>query len=637
MIFKFFKKAGPTSDSAQLASAEACKRRGNAFLSQGELEQAAACYRDAMALKADYADAWLNLGYVLKEQGQLDEAQRTLQQAALLRPTLADAFYMLGEVARQRGDLSGAIAQFTHALEIKPEFEIIYGDLCSVLFQSGQKESARKIILQGIERNPANPEFHCYLGNLHVDDGELDQAVASYGKALTTAPTYVEAHYNLGVALQAQGRLPESKASYRRALELAPEYEDAFCNLLFLLNYHPDKSAEQIFAGYQEYDRRFGLPHRGAWRAHPNNRDAKRRLKVGYVSPDLRRHPAQYFLEPLLAHHDKSAVDVYAYAELIREDGMTARYRGYADHWVATLGMSDAQLAERIRADGIDILVDLAGHTGQNRLQVFAMKPAPVSVSWLGFGYTTGLSAIDYFLTDGPSVPAGSEGLFSETPWRLPGPCFAYRPAEGMGPVSPLPATSKGYVTFGTLTRGLRINHRTIRVWAVILKRVAGARLVIDSVTFAQATEREAMTRCFAAHGIGPEQLEIGHHSPPWDVLRGLDIGFDCFPHNSGTTLFETIYMGVPYITLAGRPSVGRLGSSILEGAGHPEWIATSEEEYIEKAVALANDLPALAKVRAGLRGEMEAGPFRDEAGFARMVEMAYRDMFARWAKAGDD
>jgi protein O-GlcNAc transferase len=303
------------------------------------------------------------------------------------------------------------------------------------------------------------------------------------------------------------------------------------------------------------------------------------------------------------------------------------------DHWVPTRGMSDAALAERIRADGIDILVDVAGHTAHNRLGVFARKPAPVSLSWLGFGYTTGLSAVDYLLTDEVGVPAGSEGLFSEIPWRLATPSFAYRPAEGMGEVSPLPALRHGQVTFGTLTRAVRINHRTIRVWSQILKRVQGARLVIDSRDFQGASMQEALAEKFSAQGIERGRLQIGYHSPPWDVLRDMDIGLDCFPHNSGTTLDESLYMGVPYVTLAGRPSVGRQGSMVLQGAGHAEWIARTEEEYVDKAVALARDLPGLARVRAGLRAQMQASALMDEAGFARKVEAAYREMFAKWAQ----
>jgi len=262
---------------------------------------------------------------------------------------------------------------------------------------------------------------------------------------------------------------------------------------------------------------------------------------------------------------------------------------------------------------------------------VFARKPAPVSLSWLGYGYTTGLRAIDYFLTDAAGAPPGSEDLFSERPWRLATPGYVFRAAHDMGEVNDLPALHRGHVTFGSLTRSVRINHHSIRVWSEILRRLPGARLVIDSKNYRDAGMRAALAGRFAAHGVASERLELGFHSPPWDVLRGFDIGLDCFPHNSGTTLFETIYMGIPFVTLAGRPSVGRLGTSILQGIGHPEWIAGSEEQYVEVAVALANDLPRLARLRATLRNEMMASPMMDEAGFARKVELAYLEMFSNW------
>jgi predicted O-linked N-acetylglucosamine transferase (SPINDLY family) len=264
-------------------------------------------------------------------------------------------------------------------------------------------------------------------------------------------------------------------------------------------------------------------------------------------------------------------------------------------------------------------------------LGVFARKPAPVSVSWLGYSYTTGLSAIDYFLTDWVSAPEGSEGLYSEEAWRLEGGSLVYRPAEGMGECGELPALGRGFVTYGTLTRAVRINERVIRVWSEILKRVEGSRLVIDSRNYQDEVLRESLLKRFEGEGVERGRLELGYHSPPWEVLRGMDIGLDCFPHNSGTTLFEQLYMGVPYVTLADRPSVGRIGGSILTGLGHAEWIAKDEGEYVEKAVELGRDIGKLAKVRAGLRGEMEAGPLRDEAGFTRKLEKAYRQMWQLW------
>jgi predicted O-linked N-acetylglucosamine transferase (SPINDLY family) len=583
--------------------AEVHNHLGNAWRGLKEFDKAVASYRRALEIKPDYAKAYSNLGVALQELGQFDEA----------------------------------LASYRRALEIKPDLVEAYNNLGALLSELGQNDNAVLIYRQALEIKPAFAEAHSGLGTVLRALGQFDEALISFRRALEIKPDFAEAHTGLGAVLNSLGQLDGALASFRRALEIKPDFVGTFSNMLFVSNYDSDKQGEEIFAAYRDYNERFCQPLRGSWRAHGNSRVPVRRLRIGYVSPDFRKHSVRHFLEPLLARHDRQAFEIYAYADLAQEDDATARYKVMVDRWIPTRGLSDEALAERIRADEIDILVDLAGHTAHNRLPVFARKPAPISVSWLGYGYTTGLTAIDYYLTDEASAPAGSEALFSETPWRLVTPAYVYRPTDGMGPVGPLPASERGHITFGTLTRAIRINHRTIRVWSEILKRVEGSRLVVNSGNFQHPTQQEALAARFAAHGIQREQLEIGYHSPPWDVLRGIDMGLDCFPHNSGTTLFETLYMGVPYITLAGRPSVGRLGSSILEGVGHPEWIALSEAEYIEKAVALAADLPKLAELRAGLRQAMEAGPLMDEIGFARKVETAYREMWQRWcAQSGE-
>jgi protein O-GlcNAc transferase len=630
------KPAEPVSAAAPPSEAEAkaseLKKRGNAQREQGHLEEAARCYRHAMAVAPNDVGALVNLGFALSELGQFEEARSHLEKAAALDPKQDDALYLLGTIERATGEPYKAIERFRSTLALKPDFSLCRLDLCRLLFEYGHAHEARQVAAAGIAIEPNSADLHYYLGNLHHEARELNEAVACFERALALQPDYAEVYGNLANSLQERGDLDRAIYCAGKALQLQPGIEEAQNNLLFALNYHPDKNAQEIFAAYREYDKRVGLPLRSTWREHANSRDATKRLKVGYVSPDFRQHPVRYFLEPLLAHHDKRAVEVFAYAELLLEDAATTRYRTHVDHWIATAGLSDEVLAERIRSDGIDILLDLAGHTGKNRLGVFARKPAPVSMSWLGFGYTTGLSAINYFLTDDACAPEGCEDLFAEQPWRLTTPGYAYRPAEGMGHVGSLPAQERGFVTFGTLTRSVRINHRSIRVWSQILHRVPGARLVMDSMNYRDARMCATLLDRFSAHGIGPERLQIGFHSPPWDVLRGMDIGLDCFPHNSGTTLFETLFMGVPYVTLAGRPSVGRLGSSIVIGAGHPEWIARSEDEYVDISVALASDLPALAALRAGLRAQMQASAVMDEPGFARKVEAAYREMFSRWA-----
>ncbi len=514
--------------------------------------------------------------------------------------------------------------------ERHPDHGFVFKALGVMLQPLGRPQEALAAKQRAAELLPRDPEAHCNLGMALQDQGRLAEAEAALLRALALQPDYREAHNNLALTYQKQGRLDEALDQFRRALALDPGHEDIHGNMLFTLNYHPDLSAEQIFAAYRAYDRRFGLPLRSTWQAFANPRTAARRLRVGYVSPDFRRHACRHFLEPLLAAHDKAVVEVFAYAELAREDEVTQRYKALVDHWVPTRGASDAALAERIRADGIDILVDLAGHTAGNRLGVFARKPAPVSLTWMGYGSTTGLGAIDHYLADAANAPAGSEHLFAETPWHLP-VGWVFRPAEGMGEPGPLPARANGHVTLGTLTRSVRINHHMLRVWSAILQRLPQARLVVDSGSFGDPAAQAALVARFAAHGIAAERLQIGHHSPPWDLMRGIDITLDCFPHNSGTTLFESLYMGIPFVTLASRPSVGRLGSAVLHGIGHPEWIAATEQEYIDKAVALASDLDALERLRQGLRSRMRTSPLMDEAGFARTVEQAYQRMFAQW------
>ena len=612
---------------------------GTALQKIGRPADAIACFEQALRLKPGH-EPWLSYVDSLTRAGRLDLARQQLEErwkqglqaeTKEMLATVAGLYSDLGNALRGQGWLLESESSCRQALGIEPNHAHAHNNLGAALQMQGRLGEAEASIRRALALDPGHVEAQYNLGNTLQSQNRFTEAEVSYRRALELNPDHAYSHTNLGSILQMQGRLDEAEVSFRRALKMEPRSNTVYDALLFALNYHPDKSGEEIFQAYREYDARIGKSYRETWRTHSNRRDPDRRLKIGYVSPDFWKHAVRHFLEPLLVHHDKRVVEVYAYAECPRVDAVTERYKRYVDHWAPTQGLTDEEMAGRIRADEIDILVDLAGHTAGNRLPVFARKPAPVSVSWLGYGYTTGLSAIDYFLTDDASSPPDSDALFCETPWRLATPGYVYRPADGMGEVGALPARTGGHVTFGTLTRAVRINHRTIRVWSQLLKRVRGSRLVVDSRSFREDAARDALTRMFAVQGIGREQLEIGFHSPPWDVLRTIDIGLDCFPHNSGTTLFEMLYMGVPFVTLAGRPSVGRLGSSVLEGVGHPEWIAGTDDEYVEIACAMAAELPRLAAIRARLRSELQASTLMNEPGFARKVESAYRKMWKIW------
>ncbi|WP_295956212.1 tetratricopeptide repeat protein, partial [Rhodoferax sp.] len=324
--------------------------------------------------------AWKALGTMLQPQGKKEEALEAKKHAVQLLPDDIEGLCNLGRAHFELGQIAESIAVFRATLVVKPDYAEAQNNLGLSL-------------------------------NAH---GQIQEAHECFQRAIALKPDFAEAYNNLSGIFNARGQLDEAIDALQHAIAVEPGHRVAFGNLLFVTNYHPDKTAEEIFEIYREYDRRFGQPHRAGWAQHTHAARAGRRLKIGYVSPDFRLHACSYFMEPLLSHHDVSVVDVYAYAEFTQEDSTTQRYKRYVEHWVPTRGMSDAALAQRIRADGIDILVELAGHTAGNRLGVFALKPAPVSMSWMGYGYTTGLQAIDYYLTDAASVPAGSEHLFSE-------------------------------------------------------------------------------------------------------------------------------------------------------------------------------------------------------------------------------
>lgn len=518
-------------------------------------------------------------------------------------------------------------------LELEPNHSQSYITLTVCLSQLERTAEAINAGRRAVELAPGDAHAHAALADALNAERRYQEAKLSCLRALEIDPNLQKALANLSKILIDSGDAEGAIAAARNAVARAPKSLAANNNLLFALNYAPTVTPEEVFQAYQTYDQTYCEPLRSTWRPHKNSRQVQRKLKIGFTSPDFRQHSGNYFIEPVLAHLSRDAFELTAYPELATEDDTTKRFKTYFDHWVPTSPLSDAQLAERIRADQIDILIDVAGHTAGNRLATFARKPAPVSMTWLGYGYTTGLTAIDYILTDEAMAPQGCESLFSETPWRLPDTNFIYRPATSMGQEGPLPAIANEFVTLGSLTRAIRMNDRTVSVWAQIMHRLPDARLIVDSSSYRDQAMQDALIARFEKHGVNRTRLAIGCHSPPWDTLRSMDIGLDCFPHNSGVTLVESLYMGVPYVTLADRPSVGRIGSSILHGVGRPEWIAQTESEYIDKVVALASDIPALAKIRAGLRNEMHASPLMNEPAFARKFEGALREMFKNWCE----
>lgn len=601
----------------------------------GDTNRAIQIYVKVLKAQPDFAEALSNYGLALREADRAAEAIAPLQRAVELQPKSAEHYYNLGLSLVSVGHTAEAIDCFEGATTIKPDYAHAYNDHGNALLAMGRAKDAIPLFQKALELAPNSSGMHNNLGGALVRSGRLEDAKNSFKAALELKPEFAQALNNMGNLHQELGEFKQAHDSFGKALLADPLYSEAFSNMLFSMNYDPSKSGEEIFEYYRAYEKQFAEPHKGNILPHRNEPDPTRRLKIGYVAPTFYKHAVGFHLMPLFDLNNRKDFEVVAYAELSKFDSYTEQYRANCDHFVLTAGMTDEALADRIRADEIDIIVDIAGHANNSKLGVFARKPAPVSLHWLDFGYTTGLSAIDYYLGDHNVTPKGQDHLFGEGEvWRLDGPSVVYRPGDKMGEVGALPAKSNSFVTFCTLSRSVRLNSKTIRVWAEILKRVPNSKLRADSRNFDDAGMCEQLANRFAEFGIGRDRLIMGFNSPPWDVLREIDIALDCFPHNSGTTLFEHLYMGNPFVTLYNRASVGTLGGAILRGGGFGDWVAQNKEEYIDIAVDLASDIDALAETRRTMRDKMQASPLMDERAFVDRVEGAYRQMWQKWCSS---
>ncbi len=617
--------------------ARAYSNLGVAFRAQAKTEEAIAAFRQAIAVAPDDAAAHASLGAALTELGRPAEAAAAFREATRLKPDNAEAQYNLGIMVEALGRPDEAAAAYRAAIAANPQLVEAYSNLGNLLTGQGRLDDAIAYFRRALALEPSRPGLHYNLGNALNDRGAIEEAAAAYHAAIGLKPDYAEANGNLAIVLMNQGRIDEADAAFKRALELAPDNADVRSNWLFCLNYSSNRTAEQVFAAHQDWDARYGD---GAPRmAHANDRTPERRLKIGYVSPDFRMHSVAYFLEPLLAAHDRRAVEVTCYSEVTRPDHVTARLQALADHWVSTVGMSDEALAARIQTDGIDILVDCAGHTAHNRLRVFARKPAPVQATWLGYPNTTGLGAIDYRLVDRVTDPVCAvDALASEHLIRLPGSFLCYAGASDAPEPAPPPCLTAGTVTFGSFNNPAKLSSATLDVWSALLTRLPTARLLLKGKPFVDEATRALFRARLADRGIAAERVAVTgwvagstHHLA---FYERVDIALDPFPYNGTTTTCEALWMGVPVVTLRGERHPGRVGASLLGRIGADEWIADTEDDYVARAVALAADRQRLRALRRSLRGRVAASPLCDRVAFARDMETAYRRMWQGWCGA---
>jgi len=627
--------------------------------SQGKLQEASTRLHAILKIESNHREALTRLGQLYRScafdavggaepervaalyragnlhqlQGGLGEAIACFEKALALDPHYADARNDLGNAYLSVGRVSEATACFERGIRENPAAGTLYANLANVCKEQGDHLRAEMLLRRAIELDPAQPLMRINLANVLLATNRVTAAVEVLEESIALAPHLADAHCMLGVALTRQGRLEQAGACAERALALESKSEEAHQMAVFMLHYSPELNATQLATAHRKWAERFADPLFPSSRRHPNFPDPERMLRVGYVSADFHHHPIAYFIDPVLTARDRSRTDVFCYARG-KVDEWTERIRSNGQAWRQTDRLGDAELAQLIEDDGIDILVDLSGFTRGHRLSTFARKPAPVQVSWLGYFNTTGMRAMDYLIVDSQLAPPEEAAPFVEEPLRLPGCYLTYAIPPYAPAVAPAPFLRQGHITFGCFNALSKAGFHVVEAWAEILRRNPSARLVMKNHTFADEETRGLYRERFDRCGVARERVDLRGPSSHAELLghyAEVDIALDPFPYNGGTTTCEALAMGVPVITVRGDRFVSRVGATILHHAGLDSLIARDEAEYIEKAVELAAQPEPIAEMRAGMRARLACSTLCDTVGFTRNLENAYRTIWRRW------
>ena len=602
---------------------------GNLLRTAGRHDEAAACFRESLRVAPDNAETWVNLSASLCEAGHSDEALSACDRVAALRPDMPEAHMNRAIALQQLGQVQAAIAACERAIQLRSDSADAHSNLGMLLRQANRGDEAVAAYRHALAIRPDSPQIWYNLANALCDQQQVGEAAQAFQTALSLQPDFAEAHTNFANLRLAQGRIDDALHHYRRAIALRPSDSAPHSALLAALHFDPGCDDVQLIHEHQQWAARHVTPL--LTETAPPPHAPARKLRIGYVSPRFRFHVVGLLIEPLLRHHDRAAFEVFCYSDHPAPDAVTERLATHADCWRQTTALSDEQLARQIRDDGIDLLVDLNQHMANNRMGVFARKPAPVQAAYLGYAATTGLPAMDYRLTDVHMDPPGTASPGPEQLIHLPDCYWCYPGAPDAPSITPLPADSNGHITFGSMNSFSKVNPAVIAAWAEILRAVPASRLRL--MIEGGRPGNEHVLDAFAAHAIPPERIDLLRRESYDAYLvayNGIDIGLDPFPYNGGVTSLDAMWMGVPIITLAGRRSVGRAGVSLLMNLALPEFIAATPEQYARIAAVLAGDLPRLRELRATLRERMRNSPIMDAPRFARNVEDAYRRMCQR-------
>ena len=584
----------------------------------------------ATELAPDEATLFNNLGTGYTGLERLEEALSAFDRAIELAPNNAQAHNNIGAVLRPLGRLNEACLHYAKAVEITPKSGHIWANYANVLMDLDRVEEADAAAQTAVNLSPNYAVAHNNLGTVRQRRGQYSEAEDHFRRALDLNDDYADAHANIAEVLKDTGRIKDALPHYERARELAPAEAAMGSNHMLALCAVDGLNPTEIAAAHAAWGGAHAKTPQATHAKAPQVLRVNRRLRVGYVSPDFRRHSVAYFLEPLFEHHDSEAVEVFAYANMPTDgDAVTKRLRGRADQWRNVFALDDQTFCDQVRADQIDILIDLAGHTRGNRLTAFAHRPAPMQMSYLGYPATTGLDAVDFRLTDARADPPGmTEAFHCEALLRLDGGFLCYRPDDDAPDVATLPAHRGNGITFGSFNNLAKVNATVIETWAAILDTVPGSRLILKAKALRDDATAARLTESFARHGIDPTRIECLSwivDGSPLAAYHRVDIALDTFPYNGTTTTCEAQWMGVPTVTLAGDWHAARVGVSLMTKLGLDDWIAPNLNAYVKLAAEKADKLGALADIRSGLRNRMTDQGLTDGARFVRNLEAAYQ------------
>ena len=610
---------------------------GQLLLRAGQAQRAGEWHALEVQANPHSSDAWFDLAMIWEAQGQTEKAIEPYGRALQLAPAHTLALNNLGLILKAKGRVAEARECYERALAVDPTMIEARGNLGVLLESQGQYAAAIEHYRVALQASPDHYMLHYNLGVSTAELGRKEEAVAAYQRSIVLNPNYAPAHNNLGNVLKMMGRFEEAMAAYHRALGLEPNLAEAYSNLAAILESRAEHAAALAChrnavgaqaAELRAWNQRHAVPLRGVRRPHVGVvQDPERRLRIGYLSPDLRDHVIARNMLPAFRERDRAGFEVFCYSSLVVPDAMTGHLRQLSDQWRDVAAMEDARLAEQIRADGIDILVDLSLHMAGTRLLVLAHKPAPVQATFAGYPGSTGLETIDYRFTDGYLEPPEKEGTFVEKSMRLAS-FWCYDPVGIDVAVNELPAAEKGTVTFGCLNHFCKVNDGVLDRWIAVMQAVPESRLML---LCAEGSHRGRTADYFAARGIAAERIAFFAARPRLDYLalyHQVDMGLDTLPYNGHTTSLDAMWMGVPVLTEVGRTEVGRAGLSQLTNLGMPELITWGREEFVKKAVELAGDWERLKAYRATLRPRMERSVLMDGKAFTHGLEGAYRQMW---------